>query len=62
MEQSIDLAITNKDVVTLSGSLQTDHDNHDNEAGSVSATLRRILSSDAYLDVRIFPFFHFRYV
>ena len=59
MQQSIDLPITDKNFLTLSGSLHSEnaHPNHgdsDSVNGSVSATLRRLLASDAYLDVKIF--------
>lgn len=48
MEQSIDFPISNKDTVTLSGSLSTsDEYGH----GSVSASLRRFFSMGTYLDV-----------
>lgn len=48
MQQSIDFPITRKDIVTLGGALHT-HDKYGN--GSVSGTLRRILSQDTFLDV-----------
>ena len=59
MQQSIDLPITDKNFLTLSGSLHSEnaHPNHgdsDSGNGSVSATLRRLLASDAYLDVIFF--------
>lgn len=48
MHQNLDFPISNKDTVTLSGVLNT---NDRYGSGSVSASLRRILSPDTYLDV-----------
>jgi DnaJ family protein C protein 11 len=50
MEQSIDFPISNKDTVTLSGSLST---SDEYGQGSVSASLRRFFSSGTYLDVTL---------
>ena len=48
MEQSIDFPITNKNTFTVKGSLNSER-NYGN--GSVTASLRRLLSSQSYLDV-----------
>lgn len=53
MQQSLDFPMSINDTVTLSGSLNT-HDKYGN--GSVSAGLKRILSSDGVLDVLNFFF------
>lgn len=48
MEQSIDFPLTSKDTLTLAGSLDTEEKLG---SGSVSATIRRVLSSNSYISV-----------
>jgi len=48
MAQSLDFPITGKDTVTLTGALKTEDRGGD---GSVTTSLRRVLSSNSYLDV-----------
>ena len=48
MLQSLDFPLTKKDTLTISGKLST---SDRFGAGSISASLRRLLSSDTYLDV-----------
>ena len=50
MVQSIDFPITGKDTVTLTGALETES-KYGN--GSVTASLRRIISNSSYLDVSL---------
>ncbi len=50
MAQSLDFPITGKDTVTITGALETEHRGGE---GSVTASLRRVLSSDSYLDVSL---------
>jgi len=49
MEQSIDFPLTSKDTLTLAGSLDTEDKLG---SGSVSATMRRVLSSNSYVSVK----------
>ena len=65
MEQSVDFPITSKDTVTLSGSLNTENTRNSN--GSVTASVRRLLSASSYIDLKgtlgakpAFTFFGFR--
>jgi len=50
MAQSLDFPITGKDTVTLTGALKTEERGGD---GSVTTSLRRVLSSNSYLDVSL---------
>lgn len=50
MAQSVDFPITSKDTVTITGALDTE--NGQRGAGSVTASLRRILSGSSYIDVK----------
>lgn len=50
MAQSVDFPITSKDTVTITGALDTE--NRQRGAGSVTASLRRILSGSSYIDVK----------
>ena len=50
MEQSIDFSISNKDSITLAGSVNTHGLDKQGGGGSLGLTFTRLLSSDAYLN------------
>ncbi len=50
MAQSVDFPITSKDTVTITGALNTEESKRGD--GSVTASLRRVLSGSSYIDVK----------